>query len=137
MRTEAKLLEVSEKARDRVRLGDRGYVHQTVLNAAAAVERGGSGAELKCSRFYASELMRAPPWCIVVQTGSLMASLKRELSKGRGKPMPRASVSFPPELYKTLEDLARRKKVSIAWVVRDAVEKYVADQWPLLAPVKG
>jgi len=40
-------------------------------------------------------------------------------------------------LYKTIEDLAKRKKVSIAWVVREAVEKYVADQWPLLAAMKG
>ena len=51
--------------------------------------------------------------------------------------MPRASVSFPRELYETLEDLEIRKKVSIAWVVRDAVEKYVADQWPLFRNLKG
>jgi len=50
---------------------------------------------------------------------------------------PRASVTFPPELYKTIEGLAKQKKVSIAWVVREAVEKYVADQWPLLAPLRG
>ena len=37
--TEAKLLEVSEKARERVKLGDPGYVHQTVLNAASALAR--------------------------------------------------------------------------------------------------
>ena len=37
--TEAKLLEVSEKARERVRLGDSGYVHQTVLNAAGMLAR--------------------------------------------------------------------------------------------------
>jgi predicted DNA-binding protein len=43
----------------------------------------------------------------------------------------RASVSFPPELYRTLGMLAKQKKVSLAWVVRDAVEKYVNDQWPL------
>ncbi|MFZ5863225.1 MAG: CopG family transcriptional regulator [Nitrospirota bacterium] len=43
----------------------------------------------------------------------------------------RTSVSFPPELYRTLEGIAKRKKVSLAWVVRDAAEKYVADQWPL------
>lgn len=49
----------------------------------------------------------------------------------------RASVSFPPEVYKTVEDLARQKKVSIAWVVREATEKYVADQWPLFRNVKG
>jgi predicted DNA-binding protein len=45
----------------------------------------------------------------------------------------RASVTFPPELYQTLEDLAKKRKVSIAWIVRDAAEKYVADQWPLFS----
>ena len=43
----------------------------------------------------------------------------------------RASISFPPELYHTLEEMAKQKKVSIAWVVRDAAEKYVADELPL------
>jgi metal-responsive CopG/Arc/MetJ family transcriptional regulator len=38
----------------------------------------------------------------------------------------RASVSFPRNLYGSLGTIARRKKVSLAWVVRDAVEKYVA-----------
>lgn len=40
----------------------------------------------------------------------------------------RASITFPPELYTALEGIARNKKVSVAWVVRDAVEKYVADE---------
>ncbi len=44
----------------------------------------------------------------------------------------RASVSFPPELYRTLEQMAKQKKVSVAWMVREAAEKYVADQYPLL-----
>lgn len=43
----------------------------------------------------------------------------------------RASVGFPPELHETLERLAKQKKVSLAWVIRDAAEKYVGDQWPL------
>ncbi len=43
----------------------------------------------------------------------------------------RATISFPPDLYETLGDLAKRKKVSLAWVVRDAAEKYIADQRPL------
>jgi predicted DNA-binding protein len=51
--------------------------------------------------------------------------------KPKGDVMPRASISFPPEIYKSLEDLAAKKKVSIAWVVREAVEKYVGDQFPL------
>lgn len=44
----------------------------------------------------------------------------------------RASISFPPDLYHLLEQIASQKKVSLAWVVRDAAEKYVAEQWPLL-----
>lgn len=40
----------------------------------------------------------------------------------------RASVSFPENIYKALEEVARRKKVSLAWVVRDAAEKYLAGE---------
>jgi metal-responsive CopG/Arc/MetJ family transcriptional regulator len=43
----------------------------------------------------------------------------------------RASISFPRDLYNTLEEIASRKKVSLAWVVRDAAEQYVAEKWPL------
>jgi metal-responsive CopG/Arc/MetJ family transcriptional regulator len=43
----------------------------------------------------------------------------------------RATISFPSELYKTLDDIAHQKKVSLAWVVREAAEQYVADKWPL------
>jgi hypothetical protein len=49
-------------------------------------------------------------------------------------PTTRASVSFPTETYKELERLAESRKVSVAWVVREAAERYVADQWPLLTP---
>jgi metal-responsive CopG/Arc/MetJ family transcriptional regulator len=37
-------------------------------------------------------------------------------------------VSFPAELYRSLEEIAKEKKVSLAWVVRDAAEKYVGEQ---------
>jgi metal-responsive CopG/Arc/MetJ family transcriptional regulator len=40
----------------------------------------------------------------------------------------RASISFPPDLYRTLEELAKLKKVSLAWIVRDAAEQYLANQ---------
>jgi metal-responsive CopG/Arc/MetJ family transcriptional regulator len=40
----------------------------------------------------------------------------------------RASISFPPGLYETLEVIAKQKKVSLAWVVRDAAERYVSDR---------
>jgi predicted DNA-binding protein len=45
----------------------------------------------------------------------------------------RASISFPPEIYETLESIARENKVSLAWVVREAAEKYIAEKWPLFA----
>jgi metal-responsive CopG/Arc/MetJ family transcriptional regulator len=45
--------------------------------------------------------------------------------------MTRASVSFPTAVYEELERLAESKKVSLAWVVREAAEKYLSEQWPL------
>ena len=61
-----------------------------------------------------------------------MATNAKNVTKATGETKtPRASVSFPPELYATLERIAKEKKVSVAWVVREAAEKYVGDQWPL------
>ena len=48
----------------------------------------------------------------------------------------RASISFPAEAYKALEDIAKEKKVSVAWIVRDATEQYVARRWRLLSTVR-
>ena len=63
-----------------------------------------------------------------------MATKVKNVTKAEGETkMPRASVSFPPELYATLERIAKEKKVSVAWVVREAAEQYVGDQWPLFA----
>ncbi len=46
----------------------------------------------------------------------------------------RTSVSLPREHYNILESLAEEKRVSVAWVVRDAVSHYIEDRWPLLRP---
>jgi predicted DNA-binding protein len=62
-----------------------------------------------------------------------MAAMKRKTQTEKATSSLRASVTFPSDLYRTLEDLAKKKKVSVAWVVREAVEKYVADQWPLFS----
>lgn len=48
--------------------------------------------------------------------------------KAQSKAAVRASITFPPDLYETLEDIAKEKKVSLAWVVRDAAEKYVVNE---------
>jgi predicted DNA-binding protein len=58
---------------------------------------------------------------------------KRQKGNAKKQPAPRTSVTFPPELYETLESMAKQKKVSVAWIVRDAAERYVADQWPLFS----
>lgn len=62
-----------------------------------------------------------------------MASRNGKATRMKSASAPRASVSFPPGLYHTLEAIAKQKKVSIAWVVREAAEKYVDAQWPLFA----
>jgi predicted DNA-binding protein len=41
---------------------------------------------------------------------------------------PRASITFPARLYRALEHLAKEKKVSLAWIVREAAERHVEDQ---------
>ena len=48
--------------------------------------------------------------------------------KSEGAASIRTSISFPPDIYKILEETAREKKVSLAWVVRDAVEQYVNER---------
>lgn len=43
----------------------------------------------------------------------------------------RSSISFPFDVYQALESIAKEKKVSLAWVVREAAERYIAEKWPL------
>lgn len=45
----------------------------------------------------------------------------------------RVSIGFPVEIHETLGKIAKEKKVSLGWVVREAVDKYIADKWPLFA----
>ena len=71
-------------------------------------------------------------WCKVVMSLT-RPPMKEKQSQGRNpkaqrKPAVRASITFPPALYATLEEIAQEKKVSLAWVVRDASERYVAER---------
>ena len=54
--------------------------------------------------------------------------------KPEGAASIRASISFPPDIYEILEQLARKKKVSLAWIVRDAVDRYIAENGKQLEP---
>ena len=72
-------------------------------------------------------------WCIQEFEGYVMSSTtKPRVVEQHSHKSIRTSVSLPPELHETLEHIAKGKKVSVAWVIRDAAEKYVSEQWPLL-----
>lgn len=63
-----------------------------------------------------------------------MATSKK---KERKPNAPRVSVTLPPDVHQTLEKIAREKKVSLAWVIRDAAEQYIANKWPLFGRQGG
>lgn len=44
----------------------------------------------------------------------------------------RASISFTEDQYLELERIAKSQRVSLAWVVREAVHGYLSSRWPLL-----
>ena len=52
--------------------------------------------------------------------------------KGAQERTVRASISFPEEQYQVMEQIAAEHKVSVAWVVRDAIDGYLKSKWPLL-----
>ena len=44
----------------------------------------------------------------------------------------RVSISIPTDDYADIKKTATRKRVSVAWVVRDALQDYLRNQAPLL-----
>jgi predicted transcriptional regulator len=65
---------------------------------------------------------------------SIRESLARKLNT---EPTTRTSVTLSAQVHSSLEIIAKQKKVSVAWVIRDAAERYVAEQWPLFAGMKN
>lgn len=55
---------------------------------------------------------------------------KKTARRNRLREMVRASVSVPADHYAALERIADKKRVSLAWVVRESVERYVAAEDP-------
>ena len=55
------------------------------------------------------------------------AANKKVLSTARV----RVTISLPSDMHGTLEQIAKDKKVSLAWVVREAVDTYLGEKWPL------
>lgn len=68
-------------------------------------------------------------WCMVQ---AKQRSTKKP-AKGPIVKTERVSVSFTPEQYEFLSHLAGRKQVSIAWVIRAAVDKLVTEENPLFS----
>ena len=59
-------------------------------------------------------------------------SQRNQTGKEENKRATRITVSLPPESYDGLVRVAKNKKVSAAWVVREAVDKYLAGDLPLI-----
>lgn len=75
-------------------------------------------------------------WCDAILSTREIPYVTRG-TKRKEKPKPaegssvRATISFPSEVYQTLEKMAAEKKVSLAWIVREAAEQYIENKWPL------
>jgi hypothetical protein len=53
----------------------------------------------------------------------------KKIKAHTGAAQVRATISFPPQVYEILESFAKQKKVSLAWVVREAVDKHRHPEW--------
>lgn len=62
-----------------------------------------------------------------------MQRTSKKAEQPDSKKATRITVSLPPDSYENLVRLAKSKKVSAAWVVRDAVDKYLTADIPLFA----
>jgi metal-responsive CopG/Arc/MetJ family transcriptional regulator len=60
-----------------------------------------------------------------------VAMQKTKVTKERNQKSTRTTVNLPSEDYEELERIAVRNKVSVAWVIREAVSRYLAEQAPL------
>ncbi len=58
-------------------------------------------------------------------------------SPAPGRAVRRVSVSFDPADYDELTRIAAEKRVSLAWVVRDAVAAYIFRRGPLFRQPPG
>lgn len=64
--------------------------------------------------------------------GTVMYGQSKRSYGGPQERSVRASISFSEQQYLVLEKIAAENKVSLAWVVRDAIDGYLKAKWPLL-----
>jgi hypothetical protein len=99
------------------------------LKRAATGKRATSSRGATAATAYRAAHQRGVKWCIE------MTAAKRKKQVARLEPAAqRLSVSLPPEDYDDLKRAANQKRVSVAWVIRDAVHEYLRNQTPLLRP---
>ena len=67
---------------------------------------------------------------------SMEESITKTSLSGHNKSA-RVSVSFDAKTYSRIHEIARNHKVSAAWVVRDAVDRYLATSGPELDVSNG
>jgi hypothetical protein len=60
-------------------------------------------------------------------------STENRTDNASAKRATRITVTLPPDCYETVVRLAKQKRVSTSWVVRDAVDRYLQDDLPLFS----
>jgi hypothetical protein len=78
-------------------------------------------------------LVTAPLWCKLVQCDAIVKHAMPTADQVQDDKSPhRLSVSLTAEQYRELNKIARKNRVSVAWVVREAIDKLLRDDLPLL-----
>jgi ribosome maturation protein Sdo1 len=62
--------------------------------------------------------------------------MQASFSSGDDKPVHRLSISLTAEQHRELMEIARKNRVSIAWVAREAIDRLLKDEAPLLRVVQ-
>lgn len=78
----------------------------------------------------------ASTWCIVVNKEHPMPIRKSRQCDKKRDPV-RVSVTFDCRDYDELQAIAQEKRVSVSWVVRDAVGSYLGERSPLFRRESG
>jgi len=69
----------------------------------------------------------------VMQYDAVMQSPRTSATERPKASGTRITITLPPEHYEHVVWMAKNKRVSASWIVRDAVAKYLAEDMPLFA----
>jgi len=71
-------------------------------------------------------------WCKLTCAISVTMQMSKNAATAPFKPAYRLSVSLAPEQHHQLNEIARKNRVSAAWMVREAVERLLKHDHPLV-----